>query len=210
VSSESKYNPPRQTNYKTSLRMAREKLGGMDFGAQCEKAGVAVKDGGALIRFIGREFFVDRETLEVSPRDGGPGPEVWEKIVILHYLIAADGSPDSGELISYKQVPDGAPYYDVFVRRTSGILVSAFGSRLSDLAAAATKLGADTVSGHGDMAFKIRALPHVKYLFVLYNPDDEFPADVRIFFDSTLPLRLPAEDITVLCQMICLKLARTR
>jgi hypothetical protein len=135
---------------------------------------------------------------------------VWEQIIILHYLIAADGSPDVGELISYKQVPDGAPYYDVFLRRTSGILVSAFGARLPDLVTAALKLGAETVSGHGDMAFKIRALPRVEYLFVLYNPDDEFPADVRVFFDAALPRRLPAEDITVLCQMICLKLVKTR
>lgn len=201
---------PRQANYETSLRMARDMFKGMDFDAQCAKAGAEVMEGGAKIIFISREFFVDGETLEVSARDNGPAPEVWEQIIILHYLIAADGSPDVGELISYKQVPDGAPYYDVFLRRTSGILVSAFGARLPDLVTAALKLGAETVSGHGDMAFKIRALPRVEYLFVLYNPDDEFPADVRVFFDAALPRRLPAEDITVLCQMICLKLVKTR
>jgi hypothetical protein len=202
------YSLPPQTNYQTSLAMAREELAKMDFAAQCAKAGFERIEEGARVRFLEREYLLRRADLELAPADGGPEPELWEKIVILHYLIAADGRPDRGELITYKQVPDGAPYYDVFQRRTTGILLSVFGGRFEVLEQAAAKLGAAPASGHGDRAFKVRALPQVEYIFVLYEADEEFDADIRVLFDASLVSRLPAEDVTVLCQMVCLKMVR--
>jgi len=204
------YQLPPQTNFETAKKMAVERLSGMDFEDRCQKAGMPVKGRGAEVGLVDRLYNLDRESLEITPADNGPLPELWEEIVILHYLIAADGSPKSGQLISYKQVPDGAPYYANFVKRTSGILLSVFGERLSDLRTAAKKLGAKEVSGYGDFALSIPALPRVDYLFVAYEQDDEFPPEAQVLFDSSIINYLPAEDITVLCQMICIKLARAK
>lgn len=209
MSSLTDLNLPRQTNFEDSLALAKQKLAGLDFDEQCRAAGLEISGEGARLWFVNREFLIRREGFELEPLDQGPPPELWEKIIALHYLIRADGSPDSGELITYKQVPDGAPYYAVFQRRTSAILLSAFSSRFPALMAAAKKLGAEKVKGHGDLAFKVRALPRVEYLFALYEGDDEFPPEITVLFDSSLTRRLPAEDITVLCQMICLKLLRS-
>jgi hypothetical protein len=199
---------PRQTNFEDSLALAKSRLAGLDFDEQCRRAGLELCAEGARLWFVNREFLVRRQGLELEPLDQGPPPELWERIIALHYLIHADGSPDAGELITYKQVPDGAPYYAVFQRRTSAILLSAFAGRFPALLAAAEKLGGEEVKGHGDLAFKVRALPRVDYLFVLYDGDDEFPPEITVVFDSSLMRRLSAEDITVLCQMICLKLLR--
>jgi hypothetical protein len=64
------------------------------------------------------------------------------------------------------------------------------------------------VSGHGDFAFAVPALPQARVIFVVNLPDDEFPAEITVLFDSSIVRRLPAEDITIICQMICLKLVR--
>jgi hypothetical protein len=204
------YKLPKQNNYDIAHKMAVEKLKAMDFDGQCEKSGVKIIDSGAEVEFIDRKYLVNREGFEVTSADKGPGPELWEEIVILHYLITADGSGPTGDLISYKQVPDGAPYVAVFNRRTSEILLSVFDDRLPALIETAKRIGAHEVSGHGDLAFKIRALPKVEYLFVIYQADPEFPAEIKILFDSSIQNHLPAEDITVLCQMICIKIVKSQ
>ncbi len=206
----SKYELPRQTNQETSLALAKEELQSMDLGGQAEKAGFARVGGKIQVKMIDRVYALDESSLDLEPGDGGPAPETWENIVALHYLVKADGGGPSNELITYKQVPDGAPYYPVFLKRTSGILLSVFGSRLPHLADAAMRIGAEKIEGHGDLAFKIRALPRLDYIFVLYEPDEEFPAEINILFDSSAIGLLPAEDITVLCQMVCLKIVRSQ
>jgi len=199
---------PRQTNLEDAPALARSRLAGLDFDEQSRLAGLESGERGARVRLVNREFLLERGSLELEPVDQGPRPEPWELIIVLHRLLHAEGTPDSGELITYQQVPDGAPYYAVFQRRTSAILLSVFAGRFDDLLAAARKLGGGEIPGPGDLTFKVRALPGVEFVFALYEGDDEFPPAITVLFDSSLARRLPAEDITVLCQMICLKLVR--
>ena len=200
---------PRQTNYETARALAQERLSGMDFEAQCQKAGVPITERGAELRLIDRLYHIDR-SLAVTPADDEPRPELWEEIIILHYLLTARGTKKSGLFISYQQVPEGAPYYVNFRKRTVGILLPVFGDRLSELRSAAIKLGAVEVSGYGDLALSIPALPRVEYLFIGYRPDSEFPAELQVLFDSSIIDYLPAEDITVLGQMLCLKMIKAQ
>jgi hypothetical protein len=202
------YALPRQTNYETALGLGRERLSRLDFAEQCRRAAAEIAADSALIPFIDRRYRLDRATLAVTPADGGALPEAWEEIILLHYLAAATGAAPSGELITYRQIPDGAPYYGPFNRRTVAILLAAFDRRLPELPAAAVRLGGREVPGHGDFAFAIRALPRVEYLFAGWFGDDEFPPELRVLFDRGIVAYLPAEDITVLGQMICLKLVR--
>ncbi len=202
------HNLPQQDNYQRALADAKESLSRLDFDLQCKNAGEEPDESGATLRFIDRLFLIHRDTFEIEAADKGPPPETWEKIVALHYLIKADGKAPTGELITYKQVKDGAPYFPVFNKRTAGILLSVFRDRPEELATAAGKIGADEVSGHGDTAFKVKALPRVEYVFVVCLADHEFPMDIRVLFDSSVTGYLPAEDITVLCQMVCIKIVK--
>jgi len=199
---------PVQTNFETAAALARERLAGLDFDARCRAAGIEPTVGSALLPFIDRRFMISRRGLILSPADSGPPPEKWEEIIALHYLARATGAAAADELITYRQVPDGAAYWEPFNRRTAGILLGAFAGRLRALGPAAAALGGREVSGHGDFAFAVRALPRVEYLFVCWEGDEEFPPEVRVLFDRSILDYLPAEDITVLCQMVCLKLAR--
>ncbi len=199
---------PRQTNLETALKLVIKKLEGTDFDEQCKKAGLDRGPEGAVVRFINRLFRIERSEFEVLPGDSGPEAQMQERIIVLHYLASATGAPPANKLVSYKQVPDGAAYYQVFLKRTRGILLSVFKGRFDDLVEAAKKLGATPDNDHGDKAFRIKALPRVEYLFVLYEQDEEFDPDIKVFFDASVMDYLPAEDITVLCQMTCLKIVK--
>ena len=199
---------PRQTNYETAAALARERMTALDFSRQCGQAGLEPRGDSAELPFIGRRYLVARDDLALTPADSGPPPEPWEEIIALHYLARATGAAARGELITYRQVPDGAPYWKPFNRRTAGILLGAFAGRLRALVPEALRLGGREVSGHGDFAVAVRALPRVEYVFACWEGDEEFPAEVRVLFDRSIIDYLPAEDITVLCQMVCLKLVR--
>lgn len=205
-----RYDLPKQTNYETSLAMAREKLSALDLAERARAAGCESGEKGVLLPFIGRRYLVESDSLDMVPQDGGPAPETWEHIIALHYLIEASGKPPSGELITYKQVQDGAPYYPVFLRRTSGILLSVFGGRLPQIRDIALKLGGRDFDGPGDFCVAMPALPRVEYVIVAYEADDEFDPEMRVLMDSTINSYLPAEDITVLCQMLCLKIVKSQ
>lgn len=199
---------PRQNNYETAAALARSRLAALDFARQCERAGLDPRGGLAELPFIDRRYLIAREGLIITAADSGPPPEKWEEIIALHYLAHATGAPPADQLITYRQVPDGAPYWEPFNRRTGGILLSAFAGRLRALVPAAISLGGREVEGHGDFAVAVRALPRVEYLFAGWEGDEEFPPEVKVLFDDSIIDYLPAEDITVLCQMVCLKLAR--
>lgn len=200
--------PPRQTNYETARAMAAERLRGLDFAAQCQKAGVTAGPEGAEINFIDRRYLLHWESLRFQPRDGKAAAELWEEIIILHYLATADGRLAAGELISFQQIPDGAIYYPAFLKRTSGILLPRFGGKPEELGKKAAGLGAKILAGLGDFAVSLPALPRVEVVIVCWRGDREFPPELRILFDKNITGYLPTEDITVLAQMISLKLVR--
>jgi hypothetical protein len=49
------------------------------------------------------------------------------RILILHYLLRADGAPLTGKWVGYKDIPGGLLYASVFARRVTDPLVRKFG-----------------------------------------------------------------------------------
>ena len=115
--------------------------------------------------------------------------------------------PETGELISYQQIPDGFLYYTNFVRRTSGILSRTFGPDPELFMSAALGLGGKP-SKLGKYAVLITALPHVRYHYIMWPGDEEFEPEFNCVFDRSITGYLPAEDITVLANMIAVKLIK--
>jgi hypothetical protein len=55
-------------------------------------------------------------------------------------------------------------------------------------------LGSELVSGYGDASIRIYPLPRVPITLVLWLEDEEFPAKVDLFFDSTVEFQLSRSD----------------
>lgn len=186
--------------------LAMEKL------RQADLADIALKSGAVqvgpdvvLLRFLNREYEVDRllGRVIVHP-DKAPVP-IAERLLILHYLVTAGGAPPLGEWIAFKELPDGLLYHSTFYKRTVKLLLKKFGDSPAALVAAAAKIGG--VKAHaGDAAVTVQAFPRVAVTWALWESDDEFPAEGSVLLDRGINDYLPTEDIVVLCQTIALKL----
>jgi hypothetical protein len=166
--------------------------------------------GGDTIRlkFLNREYRIDRRQGSVSLVSSAEPVPMAERLLVLHYLITAKGTPLREEQISFKELPEGVVYNPTFYKRAIKPLLSKFGASPAMLIASAAALGG--VEAHrGDAAVTIQAFPKVAMTWVIWRGDDEFPAEGTILVDRGIPDYLPAEDIVVLCQSIALKLCRT-
>jgi hypothetical protein len=128
-----------------------------------------------------------------------------DKLLILHYLTRAGGSPITGTLITYKEIPDGANYLPTFYKRAIKPLIDNFTKEPHCLLDAAERFGGHKAD-YGDIAVTINAFSRVPLTLVLWCGDDELAPEGNILFDSNISDYLSTEDITVLCETIAWRL----
>lgn len=200
--------PPPQKNYEVAFRLAREEIKNCDLAERSRAAGAEwlPEEGIVRVKMLGRNIHYLAEKRDVV-EPGGKEVELWEKIVILHYLVTAGGKPPSGNFISYKDIPDGRLYWPNFVGRVHRPLIKAFGSNPQMLTETAKRFEGKPYE-KGDAAALIPALPRVSLLYIIWGADEEFSADAACLFDETISDYLPAEDITVLSSMTAIKMMK--
>jgi len=142
-------------------------------------------------------------------QEGHEDIDLKDKILMLHYLITAKGTPITGKLIGFKQVPGGLFEYASFSREVLTPLMDHFGKEPERLVESAANLGGSKV-GYGDVAVNIKAFPNVPVVIVLWRGDDEFAPNGSMLFDSTVADYLSTEDMSVLCARIVERLPHSR
>ncbi len=130
-------------------------------------------------------------------------------LVLLHYLICADGTPLADRWLSFRELPDGRVYDAAFRKRACQPLVARFGAQPEALVAAAQALGGQRLT-FGDSSFMFQVLPRVRAAVVLHLGDDELPPDVSMLFDASLRHYLPIEDVAVLGGLLAAELLRAK
>ena len=206
---------PDQSNFQLALEQAMKiasiKLSEADVELQCCNAGAKLEtaDGSKSIiaEYLGQPYRITLPELEIAPTDPQITIQPREKLLILHYIINADGSPLCGNMLTYKEIPEGATYYPTFYKRSIKPLVDNFGDNPKRLLEVAALMGGRE-SEYGDVSVTINAFRNVPLTFVLWRGDEEFPADGSILFDGNISGYLSAEDITVLCEIIAWKLVK--
>jgi len=194
--------------YELAYRLAREQLATMDVAELCRKTGAQpLAPRGISVEYLNRRHRVALPDGEVSLIDGDEEIPLKDKVLVLHYLISAKGTPASNKLITFKQLPGCASYFSVFHQLTIKPFLERFGREPQRLLQAAAELGG-CKAGYGDVAVTINAFSRVPITFVLWRGDEEFPPRGSILFDSTISDYLPPEDIRDLCAAIVRKLVR--
>jgi len=205
---------PEQRNFeqafKLSLKLARDSLRQFaNLDELAAKAGALVEaaDKSSLrVEMLGQTWRVKWPEIETVPYQP---PR--EQLLLLHYLEQAgnlDGSDvNTGRLVGYQQLPPGLIYQPVFAKRAIKPFVGRFDQKPGDLLKAAASLGG-LPAGFGDESVMIPALPRVKACFILWHTDEEFPARGNILYDESILSYLPAEDVTILSEIISWKLVK--
>ena len=200
----------RETGYQDALLKAHRDLKRLDpyivsYKAACE-FGADEEGGRFLIRFFGRDYVVRFPDVSVSTHDGQE-PDTATRLIILHYLIHADGAPPADLWIAFRELPDGRVYDVAFQGRTSARLVRAYGIDEKGFVAAAKALGGDPLT-YGDASFLFRLLPRVSMAVILHLGDEEFGPNVTVLFDAAAGHYLPIEDLAVLGGMLTSRLIK--
>jgi len=204
---------PHHDSYEKALKLAKEKLSQIDFEKQCRAAGAEIIEANsperfvARIKFMAQDYLIDYPSGLVRVSDSEKEPKPYDRIIILHYLQNAKGAEMTGELISFQQVPDGWLYYPSFQSRTMQVLARTFGADAKAFLQAGLAIGAGQ-SRLGQYALEILALPKVSYHLIMWPGDDELSTEFNCVFDSSITDYLPAQDITMLANLISSRLAQ--
>ena len=207
--------PPKQRNYQygyeLALKLASQKLASINIEEQCQNAGAELKllasKNIITLEYLDRSYQIILPEIDVSLLGSKEPVQPRERLLMLHYLIRASGSPITGKKITYKELPDGASYFPTFYKRAIKPLLDNFVQEPHRLLDAATKLDGHRAD-YGDIAVTINAFSRVPLTLVLWQGDDELVPEGSILFDSTISGYLSAEDITVLCETIAWRLVK--
>lgn len=198
-------------DYRESFRLASEELRNADLREVARRAEVEIvsengSEGCVRVPFFGKPCVVrvvsEVDVLWESDEAELPLPE---KILILHYLLHASGKPLSGDLITFRQIPDGQFYYEAFQRRARDPFLSTFGRNVELFKSCGLLMGGRPVDA-GDFGMVFSVLPRIPIQLVLWKGDEEFTAEAGILFDSVIQHDLSAEDIAVLSGMLVYRL----
>jgi len=199
----------REQGFGLSYKLAREQLSKIrDIQEQCRKSGARyVGPNDIVINYLNQPYHITLPDVEISVEDSNVEVSQKDKILILHYFTLAKYTPDTGILITYKQLPGGISYFPAFYKRAINPFVKHFGKSPELLRKTATKLGG-CEADYGDVAVTINAFDHVPITLVLWRGDEELAPSGSILFDANISDYLSTEDVTVLSETIIWKLVK--
>ncbi len=193
----------KQKNYRQTFDLACSSIRGMNPEERAMKAGANYekgKDGEEItVPFLLEPYTIQFPQIEFH----SPSKKVVSlvtRILLLHYLIRADGYPLTGRWAAYKDIPGGLLYAGVFARRVTEPLQRKFGKSARSFKETGIRSGGASVE-IGDASFILHAFPRVPLQYVLWEGDEEFPPSVQLLFDASIDHYLTLEDMVVLGQV---------
>ena len=200
----------REQGFELSYKLACDQLSKIsDLEEQCRKSGARCSVPNKIsIDYLNQPYHITIPGAEILLENSKTEVPLKDKILILHYFTSSKGTPLTGILINYKQLPGGVSYFPAFSQRAINPFVKHFGQKPDLLIELSAKLGGYKAD-HGDVSVTINAFNHVPITFALWRGDDEFPPSGGILFDANISDYLSTEDITVVCETIVWKLVRS-
>ena len=193
----------KQRNYQQTFDLACSSIQGMSLEERARKAGANYEKGEGgeriTVHFFSEPYTIQFPQIECS----SPSKKVVSlvtRILLLHYLIRADGNPLTGRWVAYKDIPGGLLYAGVFARRVTEPLQRRFGKSAGSFKEMGIRFGGKLVE-IGDASFILHVFPRVPLQYVLWEGDEEFPPSVQLLFDASVGHYLALEDMVVLGQV---------
>jgi hypothetical protein len=129
--------------------------------------------------------------------------------MLMYYFDSPEAAPATGTWISFAELPDGRVYDSAFQGNTGNLLVKTFGLDIEPLQKACEYLEGVSLSGFGDAAYMIQALPRIPMMVNYWQGDEDFPSTCKLLFDETVSYYLPTEACAILGGMLARKLIKS-
>ena len=198
--------------YGLAYRLAQEQLAKIsDIDQLCLRTGARSRtvdsQKAIILEYLNESYQILLPDIKISPVGSEREVPLRDRILIVHYLTQAKGTPLTHKPIAYKELSEGVIYFPTFYLRAIKPLVNNFGNQPRRLLDVSRKLGG-TKAEYGDISVTINAFSRVPITLILWQGDDELPPEGNILFDSTISDYLATEDIHVLCEIIVWKLVK--
>ena len=191
-----------ETNYVKALNQALVSayaaLRERDLKEVAFKSGASLEDEDRLrIPYLNRfaDVMPDQDQIMV----GTEPADMRTAILILHYLLKASGTPLTGQMISFKEAPQGGLYDQPFRGRVIYSMLGILDNDATRFEECAKELGGEPIQA-GDMSYRFRVFPYVTVQYVWYAGEEEMPPDLNLLFDASISEYLSTEDIVVMCE----------
>lgn len=157
--------------------------------------------------FFGEDIVVTYPQGEVTYKNKEEEVSLAEKILVLHYLVNAQGTPVKDNWIPFREIPGGHIYVKPFQGRALYPFLKTFGHNPEGFEKAALKLGGKKRE-MGDISFEIPVFPAVPVIYILWLGDEEVSPTGNILFNEAAPYYLPTEDYAIIGGMTVGKLKK--
>lgn len=180
------------------VRYLREKIRDLDFGRIAPPLGVRSGSDDTVLYFsyLGQEVVLDKNGILL---DGREPEDPRDQILLYNYISSGGGHPPAGEWIGLESLPNSISKVKTLAVYCEERLAELFtGWPAGDIHALSEPLGAAMAPGSSaDAALIIPVLPRLpqQLLFWDEEPDDGFPAKVKILFDRDVLSYLDLESL---------------
>jgi hypothetical protein len=204
----------REANYQIARDRAAETLRQIAPKLVAHRSAVSYREieqgrGEFVLPFWGEEYRVGHPDIRVRRTGKVEEPTITTQILLLHYLVTADGAPMADRWLSFRELPDGLIYDSAFQGRASGRIAAAYGRDNEGFIQAATMLGGERLT-YGDASFMFRVFPRLSLAVVLHLADEEFEANANVLFDAAATHYMPIEDLSVVGGLVASRLVKTK
>lgn len=199
------FDSERPDQYEVVYEELLARLAEADLVENASKLDLEVRDGAVVVPLFDRAHLVGSEGIVAA--DQGP-VQVAHRIVLAHLLLFGGSGGASGELVPYRELRGGCDFSRNLAITVEGRLAKSFSGRAPDLRRAVKTLGGalrETESSY-DICALVPALPMIPLMFTFYDADEDFPAEVKVFFDSNAQSFLDLECLAVLAMLLASEL----
>jgi hypothetical protein len=187
--------------YEKTYEVIRPLLRELDIPYTAPRLGFDLVSPDAMsIVFLGRRFRVTRD--DVFPEDGQPVNVNFRSVLVYYAISKGGGDPlmDFALLNTFTAGLFTSANSDSGVDWMSAPLRRAYGNDYPAFAAAAHSMGMTYLGsrGRGEYNWAYQLLPRIPVRLNYYAADDEFPCEVKIYYDKTITNYLEFEPMAVL------------
>ena len=158
---------------------------------------------GFFLPFLNQVFQIMPDKRSIKPLNNYiPTIKSFElDLILLTYLLRSHQVIISGKMVNEKQILGGEAFFRGPHTLNTVLMEEKFGEDKHSFLSSGKKLSGE-VRKSGDAAICLPVFPRVPVTLILWEKDDEFPAEVNVNFDATISKQLPLDCIWAMINVV--------
>ena len=157
---------------------------------------VPYAEGKFRLTLLSRPVSVSWPEMETHYEDDGSATASNVRILLARLIMEGTIVAAGGKMLAYTDMPWGNVYAQQFRGRCILRLAGTYGSNIAGFISACEAMGGIKAAS-GDVSYDLPFLPGLTVRLILWEGDDEFPAQAQILFSDNFPSAFQAEDNAV-------------